>query len=519
MSATLELDNGDHITYELARKKDVNIINETTYPKLRKRLFQELWEQQAMIRALVRHHLSLRDEDVCIIEDQWIRGNFNVCIPVQVRSASFNKKLMFRCPMPHKLAEARYPGTVDEKLSSEVGTYIWMQEHCLDIPIPQLYGFGFSDNRHFIHEQRMPFYSRFWRRLQRCFRNYFRYPHLSQYAFSPTSLRLPTAYMLLEHIGPDIGEELSDTWNELRKDPVQRQNLFRGMARVMLSLARIPQRRIGSFEFHNNGTITLTNRPLPCSVIVLENDGAPRTISRNETYTSTEPFVADMLKLYDDFFLTSPNAVSSMGDCLGQMAAKAMLRALSHHYIQRESRNGPYRLQLTDFHASNIFIDKVGNITCLIDHEWVCALPVEMLSVPYWLTGCAIDDITEEKLCEFEIVHREFMEIFEEEEVKMMSTNLPAITRIMHNSWKSGGVWFWHCITSVNAAWSLFDDHIGPRYLPLSTDSEGILSQYWCQGSSTVANRKVAEREEYEKQLQVLFDEKPAHSPEGETCS
>jgi hypothetical protein len=53
-----------------------------------------------------------------------------------------------RCPMPHKLAEARYPGTVDEKLSCEVGTYAWMQETSPDVPIPHLFGFGFSDGRH-----------------------------------------------------------------------------------------------------------------------------------------------------------------------------------------------------------------------------------------------------------------------------------------------------------------------------------------------------------------------------------
>jgi len=157
MPATLELDDGEY-TYESAIKKDVNIINEAAYPKARRQLFQKLWDQRAMIQALVRHHLRLRDEDACIVKDQWIRGSFNVCIPVEVRSASFNKNLIFRCPMPHKLAEARYPGTVDEKLSSEVGTYAWMQEHCPDIPIPQLYGFGFSDSRHvgFLYSLQTP---------------------------------------------------------------------------------------------------------------------------------------------------------------------------------------------------------------------------------------------------------------------------------------------------------------------------------------------------------------------------
>jgi hypothetical protein len=148
MPPTLELDNGEHITFESARQKDVNIINEAKYPGARRQFFQKLWDQQATIQDIVRHHLKLHNEDVCIIEDQWIRGCFNVCIPVKVTSAGFNQKLVFRCPMPHKLAEAKYPGTIDEKLSSEVGTYVYIEELCPDIRIPQLYGFGFSDSRH-----------------------------------------------------------------------------------------------------------------------------------------------------------------------------------------------------------------------------------------------------------------------------------------------------------------------------------------------------------------------------------
>lgn len=163
----------------------------------------------------------------------------------------------------------------------------------------------------------MPFYLRLWRMFQRSCRNFLRYPALSRYAPSPTSLRLPTAYMLLEYIGRDKGEMLSDTWDRHRQDPVRRQKLFRGMSRLILSLARIPQPRIGSFRFHNNGTVTLSNRPLPCSIIILENEGAPRTISRNETYTCTEPFVADILTFHDNVFLSNLNAAHGTEDCLG----------------------------------------------------------------------------------------------------------------------------------------------------------------------------------------------------------
>jgi hypothetical protein len=50
--------------------------------------------------------------------------------------------------MPQKLAETWYPGTVNEKLSCEVGAYAWMHDNCSNIPIPHLFGFGFSDGRH-----------------------------------------------------------------------------------------------------------------------------------------------------------------------------------------------------------------------------------------------------------------------------------------------------------------------------------------------------------------------------------
>jgi hypothetical protein len=38
------------------------------------------------------------------------------------------------------------------------------------------------------------------------------------------------------------------------------------------------------------------------------------------------------------------------------MAARALLRTVSHFYVSRERRAGPLYLQLTDLHASKIFI-------------------------------------------------------------------------------------------------------------------------------------------------------------------
>lgn len=341
--------------------------------------------------------------------------------------------------------------------------------------------------------------------FQRHLWKFLRYPILSHYTPCPIIQRLPTAYMLLEYISPNTGQMLSNTWETHRNDPIRMQRLFRGMARLILSLASIPQPRIGSFQFHVDGTISLTNRPLHCSTLILENDGARRTIQRNETYTCTEPFVADMLTLHENGFLSNLNAVYDAIDCRGQMAAKALLRMLSHHYVNPECRNPPYHLQLTDLQASNIFVDEDWNITCLIDLEWVCALPAEMLAIPYWLTGRGVDEIVGDGLREFDEVRREFMNVFEEEEVNMFPKHKHTLSSIMHESWKSEAVWFWRCLTSVNASLSLVEDHICPRFSPLSSNAEEVLSQYWCENSTEVIRRKVADHEAYKKELEALF--------------
>lgn len=155
MPATIRLDRRGPITYSSALKKNADVINQAAHLAAAEELCRVLWDSRGTIESLVRHHLRLGDTDSCTVEpsDRWIRGSFNVCVVVvATRSGSAAdsapRKLIFRCPMPHKLAEARYPGTVDEKLRCEVGMYAWMQDWCRDIRIPHLYGFGFSDHRH-----------------------------------------------------------------------------------------------------------------------------------------------------------------------------------------------------------------------------------------------------------------------------------------------------------------------------------------------------------------------------------
>ena len=87
----------------------------------------------------------------------------------------------------------------------------------------------------------------------------------------------------------------------------------------------------------------------------------------------------------------------------------------------------------------------------------------------------------------------------------MASKQMPVLASIMYKSSKYDGVWFWRCLTSTNAMISLVEDHICPRFSRLSSKAEEILSQYWCQGSAEVVERKVTDYEVYKKELEILF--------------
>ena len=316
--------------------------------------------------------------------------------------------------------------------------------------------------------------------------------------------------MLLEHIGPETGEMLSLTWSDDHlSDTARRKNLFAGMARIMLSLARIPQPYIGSFRFNTSDcTIALSNRPLTCTMAIFEQQGTPRTIPQDRIYQSTESFASDMLTLHDSHLLHDLHAVRDEDDAQERMTLRSLLRVVTHFFILPERRSGPYLLQPTDFHRSNILVDKEWNVTCMIDLEWICALPVEMISVPSWLTNCSIDTIIDDQYERFNDTRKEFLASMDHELKNVQMEHDIQITQIMRETWDSKGVWYWACIRSLNGWLFIFEDHI----LPIFSSAKGLvqdlkqMSFFWQKDAREHIKRKVADEERYQIELRSLFN-------------
>jgi hypothetical protein len=91
------------------------------------------------------------------------------------------------------------------------------------------------------------------------------------------------------------------------------------------------------------------------------------------------------------------------------------MRGLLSHSTSRDLRHGSFVLNLADLHGSNLFVDSDWHTKYIIDLEWACSLPIEMVTPPYWITNRAVDQLYGDELQRFENAYQEFTDIFEEE--------------------------------------------------------------------------------------------------------
>ena len=103
----------------------------------------------------------------------------------------------------------------------------------------------------------------------------FGYPTHVPYIHHHLSHSLKTDYLIMDCVNYDDTQTLSEIWDEKRHDKVRRSNLFRGLSNILISLARNPLPRIGSFTIDDKGVISLPNRSLTLQLQELENEGIP----------------------------------------------------------------------------------------------------------------------------------------------------------------------------------------------------------------------------------------------------
>lgn len=106
---------------------------------------------------------------------------------------------------------------------------------------------------------------------------------LVPYFGHPRSILKDHGYLLLDWAD---GNMLSSTWQMHREDKQRRSNLYRGLAKVMLSFARVPLPRIGSWTMNDHGILSLSNRPLTDLTMTWGRHRIPTDVPRVRTHAS-----------------------------------------------------------------------------------------------------------------------------------------------------------------------------------------------------------------------------------------
>ncbi|RAH79844.1 hypothetical protein BO86DRAFT_449463 [Aspergillus japonicus CBS 114.51] len=446
------------ITYSAAKEIEANVLHSLSYWDQQSSYFEVLRRKSQLLETVVAHHLKLVPTSCRIAEpSKWLSGTF-VCIPIYE-----NVNL----------------GNADEKLLCEIGTYTWLQHNCPGVPIPQLHEYGLSTGQNFTALENLPFLTRSVEAVRRHILRFLGFPVPFKYVAhnSNSGNLLGVRYLLIDYIDVSRGRMLSASWNQGRHDPRLRMYLFRSLSDIMLVITRTPLPKIGSFIVDEKGCLRLRNRPLTLEIQDLENQHVPVDIPRDFTYSTIDSYVSDILAFHESRLRHQLNAVNNVQDDLFQMAGLTVMRAVRNLFFRPGLRRGTFYMSLTDLHQSNIFVNDDWNIRYLVDLEWACSPPAEMIHPPYRLTNQSVDAIDFDA---YKSLHREFMQAFAEQISKRSWQHRNQIYSILQEGRNKGT----YCIFQITM-----------DYLTLN--------------AARFIQEKVKDKEKYDRLLLEAFEQAP----------
>ncbi|KAM3515401.1 hypothetical protein MY11210_000963 [Beauveria gryllotalpidicola] len=318
---------------------------------------------------------------------------------------------------------------------------------------------------------------------------------------------LDIGYLIIETV--TSGEMLSESWKENHDNPKLLENLQRGLARIMLSLASVNLPRIGSFRLDHDGYLPLDNRPPSVQTTLHENEGLHLDMPRQATLSTSKDLILSQLSAFDNRLLNQPNAVVSREDAWYQTTSLATAKLTLPQLLRQVFVNGPFTLALTYLHRSNVFVDGDWNITCIIDLEFACSWPMDFLQTPYWLHANFIDRILPDK---FASRHNQFMKYMkDEEQPKNYRGDEEPLSSIMHQSWEKGTFWVPLALRDAVAYTTIFYQQILPNYFNFPTEELNdsaytrFCCRFWSPNIPSVIDRKLRDRDDYLTRLKQAF--------------
>lgn len=153
------------------------------------------------------------------------------------------------------------------------------------------------------------------------------------------------------------------------------------------------------------------------------------------------------------------------------------------------------------------------NIPTFVDLEWACSRPIDMVELPYWLTGKGVDQIDAEG---YDISRSELMAALESEENRFLDSHpgshkahkaMPRLSEVLAHTWRAGTFWTTLALSSPSGLFTIFGRHIYPLFRSDGSPADGSLPFLWTKDGPRFVNCKVSDKKEYDDRLRLAFDD------------
>ncbi|KAH6973810.1 hypothetical protein BKA56DRAFT_491328 [Ilyonectria sp. MPI-CAGE-AT-0026] len=507
---------GGTITYEAARKCEDNVIIEHHRGAETHELFNHLWVDRHNAEALAVHHVGLERGTIARIapQEQWQVGDYHICFIVEVYDMVHDTvhKVLFKCYIPSAFGEDFFPKALEEKMRIDVGSHVWMSEKCTEIRIPFMFGYGLPNGEQFTHVAQLGEHEQDKYKYNReLIPRYSPDALMSPYYPHECGNKLPAGYVVMELVETPGTCNLADVWEQIADDPIHQIKISHSISKLMLTVARQPKNRIGCFIVNNNCVVTLNSRPVMHTTSIFQRKMVSPTRPGDGPFTTTEEFVEKMLQVKDLGLVQQPNGCATEQECRSQMAYRVILRSLKDNFLKHDLDDGLFIPQLADLDFRHLRVDKNLNITCLLDIESLCVLPVETFQEPHWLLGLHVQDA--ENTYQYSNARRFFMDCFKQQEFLMATETTKFLSGTPHVSlhgcmtdmWHSRGFWFMASIMSPTSMYDQAYNEMLTRFSTLSfREIEEVRASLWGD-SRAVLDKMNADREAYLAQVDVIF--------------
>ncbi|KAF7538327.1 hypothetical protein G7Z17_g12659 [Cylindrodendrum hubeiense] len=287
-------------------------------------------------------------------------GSFNVCIFVEFETSP-PERWAVRIPLPALTV------WIDEKIEAELATMRYVSAKTT-IPVPRVHAYSFTEG-------------------------------------SP----IKTAFIVMDYVQGQTLHELGfpfptqQQWCSYASQTRATNKLHKQLADIYIQLRQLEFPEIGalglpivdgkpSYEC-NPDDIRVCHRPMSMEMALQEVQGMDpgAYIKPNTTFSTARSFVDALLFVAENDLEKSPDmGLDNRGGREALYARHHFRRFVLDTWLESTADQGPFVLMHgeLDMLMSSLLFDEELNLVSVLDWEWSCVIPAQMMVAPIWLTGC-----------------------------------------------------------------------------------------------------------------------------------